>query len=220
MNASDLFKLSYNTARFLQSAETLAQCPPDQGCEIAFAGRSNAGKSSAINTITGHNKLARTSKTPGRTQLLNFFSLQHPDCRLVDLPGYGYAKVSKEQQQTWQQHLNRYLEQRQSLQGLVLVMDIRNPMTEFDQMMLNWAEASELPVLVLLTKADKFSFGQAKSQLLKLQRQLASADGRVQLILFSALKKMGVDEARERLDRMFEAGLAGSDQPSLNNTPE
>src|SRR5690606_28595096 len=125
----------------------------------------------AINTITGHNMLARTSKTPERTQLLIFFSLQRPDCRLVDLPGYGYAKVSKEQQQTWQQHLNRYLEQRQSLQGLVLVMDIRNPMTEFDQMMLNWAEASELPVLVLLTKADKFSFGQAKSQLLKLQRQ-------------------------------------------------
>jgi len=220
LNSSDPFKLSYNAVRFLQSAETLAQCPPDQGCEIAFAGRSNAGKSSALNTITGHTKLARTSKTPGRTQLLNFFSLHHPDCRLVDLPGYGYAKVSKEQQRTWQQHLNQYLEHRQSLQGLVLVMDIRNPMTEFDLMMLNWAEASQLPVLVLLTKADKLSFGQAKSQLLKLQRQFGSTDGRVQLILFSALKKMGVDEARERLDRMFESGLAEAGNPPSQEITE
>lgn len=221
MNQSDSFKLSYNAVRFLQSAETLGQCPADRGCEVAFAGRSNAGKSSALNTITGHSKLARTSKTPGRTQLINFFSLQHPDCRLVDLPGYGYAKVSKEQQRTWQQHLTQYLEQRQSLQGLVLVMDIRNPMTDFDQMMLKWAEAAQMPVLILLTKADKLSFGQAKSQLLKLQRQLAGSDGRVHLILFSALKKMGVDEAREQLDRMFVAGLAatGETQPPASADP-
>ena len=210
MNQEPAFSLSYNSARFLQSAETLTQCPPDQGCEIAFAGRSNAGKSSALNAITGHGKLARTGKTPGRTQLLNFFTLHHPDCRLVDLPGYGYAKVSKEMQKNWQAHLNQYLQARRSLRGLVLVMDIRNPMTEFDTMMLGWAKTSQLPVLILLTKSDKLSFGQAKGILLKLQREVKDASGQIRFQLFSALKKTGVDEARAALDSMFESGLASA----------
>ena len=210
MNPESPFSLSYNSARFLQSAATLQQCPPDEGCEIAFAGRSNAGKSSALNTITGHTKLARTGKTPGRTQLLNFFTLHHPECRLVDLPGYGYAKVSKDVQRTWQEHLNDYLQHRVSLKGLVLVMDIRNPMTEFDRMMLSWSSTAAMPVLILLTKADKLSFGAAKSALLSLQQQLKPLGGQIRPMLFSALKKTGVDDVRLQLDRMFEAGLAAN----------
>ncbi len=185
--------LNFNQALFLTSASKLSQCPEDEGAEVAFAGRSNAGKSSAINTLTGIKKLARTSKTPGRTQLLNFFSLTEQQ-RLVDLPGYGFAKVPIELKLRWQKSMDKYLRQRRSLKGLVLVMDIRRPLQEFDRMMLDWAQAREMPVHILLTKADKFKRGPGKSQLLSVRKQLADAGCEATVQLFSSLKKDGIKD--------------------------
>jgi GTP-binding protein len=179
---------------FLISAAKVDQCPPDVGREVAFAGRSNAGKSSALNTLT-HAGLARTSKTPGRTQLLNFFELddQH---RLVDLPGYGYAKVPIPLKLHWQRHLEAYLGSRNSLAGLILMMDIRKPLTDFDQLMLDWAVASHMPMHILLTKADKLTFGAAKNTLLKVQQEIRQKWGdAISIQLFSAPKRMGIDDA-------------------------
>ncbi|MED5467761.1 MAG: ribosome biogenesis GTP-binding protein YihA/YsxC, partial [Pseudomonadota bacterium] len=164
--------LSFNSARFLISASKLDECPPDHGAEVAFAGRSNAGKSSALNAITANGKLARTSKTPGRTRLINFFSLNREHARLVDLPGYGYAKVSRDMKDDWQQHLGHYLNDRRCLRGLVLVMDIRHPLTDFDQMMVEWCEHNHLPLMILATKADKLKFGQAKTAMLGIAKKL------------------------------------------------
>ncbi|WP_404365339.1 ribosome biogenesis GTP-binding protein YihA/YsxC [Marinobacter sp.] len=191
--------ISFNSARFLVSASRLSECPPDTGAEVAFAGRSNAGKSSAINTITVNGKLARTSKTPGRTRLINFFSLNRPDCRLVDLPGYGYARVSRDIKDDWQQHLDNYLSQRNSLRGLVLVMDIRHPMTDFDQMMVEWCEHNNLPLMILATKADKLKFGAAKTTLLRVAAQLRDYACVHHLVMFSATTKVGIEESREAL---------------------
>lgn len=183
-------------ASFLISAAKVDQCPADEGSEIAFAGRSNAGKSSALNTLT-HASLARTSKTPGRTQLLNFFRLDDTH-RLVDLPGYGYAKVPIPLKQHWQHHLEAYLGSRSSLVGVFLMMDIRHPLTEFDRMMLDWAQASHMPLHILLTKSDKLAFGAAKNALLKTQRELQQTWGEgVTIQLFSALKRQGVEVAQE-----------------------
>src|SRR5690606_52378 len=145
---------------FLKSAPTLKECPDDIGAEVAFAGRSNAGKSSAINALTRQGKLARTSKTPGRTQLVNFFTLG-PDKRLVDLPGYGYAKVPLAMKREWDRHLADYLQHRQSLKALVLLMDIRHPLQEYDWQMVRWAGEGGLPMQLLLTKADKLKNGPA-----------------------------------------------------------
>lgn len=181
-------------ALFLQSAQTLAQCPKDEGLEIAFAGRSNAGKSSAINRLTGQKSLARTSKTPGRTQLINQFQLDEQR-RLVDLPGYGYAKVTKDKRNQWQKDLSDYLADRESLVGMVLLMDIRNPLKEHDVMLLEWAERSELPLHVLLTKADKLSFGAAKQALFALQKQLKKYKLPISSQLFSSTSGLGLDEA-------------------------
>ena len=144
----------YHQAQFINSAPRLQDAPPDQGMEIAFAGRSNAGKSSAINTLVQQNALARVSKTPGRTQLLNFFAIDDQR-KLVDLPGYGYAKVPEAIKKDWQQMMENYLKNRKALCGIVLVMDIRHPLTEFDWQMINWCEHSNLPLHILLTKADK-----------------------------------------------------------------
>ena len=151
-------EISFTKTQFLISAPTVWQCPEDVGREVAFAGRSNAGKSSAINTLTNNSKLARTSKTPGRTQLLNFFSLTE-NCRLVDLPGYGFAKVPKAMKQAWDRNLAEYLQQRRSLKGLVMLMDIRHPLQEYDWQMIGWATQSAMPVHLLLTKADKLNNG-------------------------------------------------------------
>ncbi|MNZ12768.1 putative GTP-binding protein EngB [compost metagenome] len=181
-------------ARFLISAAKVDQCPPDAGLEVAFAGRSNAGKSSALNTLT-HASLARTSKTPGRTQLLNFFSLDE-DRRLVDLPGYGYAKVPIPLKQHWQHHLEAYLSSRESLVGLVLLMDIRHPLTDFDRLMLDWSSAGGMPMHILLTKADKLAFGAAKNALLKVRQEIRKGWGEsVSIQLFSAPKRQGIEEA-------------------------
>ncbi|MHB0774715.1 ribosome biogenesis GTP-binding protein YihA/YsxC [Halomonas sp. WWR20] len=197
----DVVRLNYQTARFLTSAPGLAQCPPDSGAEVAFAGRSNAGKSSAINTLTCQNALARTSKTPGRTQLINFFALGSDEQRrLVDLPGYGFAKVPEKVKREWQQHLAEYLQRRQALRGMVLVMDVRHPLSEFDQMMLGWADEQDMPVHILLTKADKLKQGPAKATLLKVRRQLAEWEDLVSIQLFSSLKRQGVEEVAAKLD--------------------
>ncbi|WP_043531650.1 ribosome biogenesis GTP-binding protein YihA/YsxC [Litchfieldella xinjiangensis] len=194
-------RLNYQTAQFLTSAPTLAQCPPDDGAEVAFAGRSNAGKSSAINALTQQKALARTSKTPGRTQLINFFTVGGDDaCRLVDLPGYGFAKVPEKVKLEWQRHLAAYLQERHSLRGLILVMDVRHPLTEFDEMMLGWADDKNMAVHILLTKADKLKRGAAMSALQQVRNQLREWEDLVSVQLFSALKREGLDEARTRLD--------------------
>lgn len=192
--------IAFSKAQFMQSAPTMAECPDDLGAEVAFAGRSNAGKSSAINVLTRQGKLARTSKTPGRTQLINFFSLTESN-RLVDLPGYGYARVPKVLKQRWDQHLAEYLQQRQSLRGLVLVMDIRHPLQEFDQQMLMWAAESAMPVHILLTKADKLKRGPALNTMQRVKRELQANEvaGAVTVQLFSALKRSGVEELEEQL---------------------
>lgn len=195
--------LAYNSARFLQSGSTLKNCPPDEGIEIAFAGRSNAGKSSAINCITNNKKLARTSKTPGRTQLINFFSLSQEGTRLVDLPGYGYAKVSLNVKENWGKHLEDYLQNRRSLVGLVLIMDIRRPLTDFDKMLLDWSEKTELNTIILLTKADKFKFGAAKQIWLGLKKELKDHPYIQDIVLFSSMKKTGLKESRQALDSVF-----------------
>lgn len=192
----------YQRATFLQSAAKLNQCPSSVTAEVAFAGRSNAGKSSAINTLTANKKLARTSKTPGRTQLINYFSIDD-ERSLVDLPGYGYAKVPLSMKREWQKNLSQYLQQRKVLKGLVIVMDIRHPMQDFDTMMLNWAMEGEMPVHILLTKSDKLKKGPAKSTLLAVEKHLrdANVDDLVTVQQFSALKNQGIAELVTVLDR-------------------
>jgi GTP-binding protein len=193
---------NFKNAKFLLSAPTLRQCPEDIGCEIAFAGRSNAGKSSAINCLTQNRSMARTSKTPGRTQLINHFEIE-PGKRLVDLPGYGYAKVPKAVKAKWDRHLAEYLQMRQSLVGLILLMDIRHPLQEFDQQMLNWAAQAVLPVHILLTKADKLKRGPAKTTLLTVDKLLRDMDPAYTLLsvqIFSSLKKIGLDALEGQLN--------------------
>lgn len=197
-------RLNYPTASFLISAPTLALCPADNGAEVAFAGRSNAGKSSAINALTQQNSLARTSRTPGRTQLINFFSVANDTAlRLVDLPGYGYAKVPEAVKLEWQHHLSEYLRERSSLRGLVLLMDVRHPLTEFDQMMLGFADQRNMPVHILLTKADKLKNGAAKNALQQVRSRLREWEDLVSVQLFSSLKRDGVDTLSRRLDQWF-----------------
>lgn len=181
-------------AEFLMSAPKLNLCVEDTGYEIAFAGRSNAGKSSAINALTNQKQLARASKKPGRTQMINFFSLGNPDQRLVDLPGYGYAAVPEAMKIVWQKELENYLIHRKSLQGLVLLMDIRHPLQHFDVMMLEWAYSRHLFVHVLLTKADKLNRGPANKALLEVQQQLKKMKLNFSIQLFSSLNKQGLEE--------------------------
>ncbi|MGJ8685923.1 MAG: ribosome biogenesis GTP-binding protein YihA/YsxC [Spongiibacteraceae bacterium] len=198
--------LNYRRASYIKSAPSLSHCPADSGSEVAFAGRSNAGKSSAINRLTENKKLAKTSKTPGRTQLINFFGLDDSgNQRLVDLPGYGYAKVPLAIKNEWQKNLDAYLQQRQSLRGLVLLMDIRHPLTEFDHMMINWAVQGDMPMRILLTKADKLKRGPASSTLLKVRKALEEHQGLITVQLFSAPKGDGLNELREQLDIWLDA---------------
>ena len=182
-------------ASFLTSAREAAQFPVDSGREVAVAGRSNSGKSTAINALVGRRSLARTSKTPGRTQLINFFLIEE-DRRLVDLPGYGYAKVPDSMRKHWRHLLEAYFGGRRSLVGLLVTVDIRRGLRELDWVMLNWAENSGVPSAVLLTKADKLSRGAARSRHLEVSGSLPDT---VQALLFSAPKRLGVDEARRHL---------------------
>ena len=190
----------YQQAHFTISAAKVTQLPPDSGREVAFAGRSNAGKSSAINTLTNQRNLARTSKTPGRTQLINYFQIDEGH-RLVDLPGYGYAKVAVQVKLRWQQTLEEYLRSRKSLAGLVLLMDIRHPLKEFDCQMLSWCAQSEMPVHVLLTKSDKLKRGAANTALLGVRRYLKEQGDEGSVQLFSSLNRTGVEQLVEVLDR-------------------
>jgi GTP-binding protein len=185
----------FQNATFFISAHHLRDLPPASGIEVAFAGRSNAGKSSALNTLANHNRLAYVSKQPGRTQLINFFTLGN-DKHLVDLPGYGYAKVPEAMRAHWQTVLSRYLSERTSLAGLVLVMDSRHPLTPLDRQMLDWFSPSGKPVHVLLTKSDKLSRNDANQTLIKVRKELNQIWGKnISVQLFSSLKKLGVEEA-------------------------
>lgn len=192
----------YRQAHYTISATQLSELPVDIGIEVAFAGRSNAGKSSAINMITDQKSLARISKTPGRTQMINFFALDD-ECALVDLPGYGYAKVSEKMKIRWQQTLGKYLETRQSLKGLMLLMDIRHPLKTFDLQMINWANNAELEVHILLSKADKFKHGAAMASLHSVESQLRKLNLNASVQLFSSLKKTGMEQAIAQLDSWF-----------------
>ena len=192
--------IKFKTAKFVTSAATLPQCPADEGAEIAFCGRSNAGKSSAINALTDQKGLARTSKTPGRTQLINFFSLED-ETKLVDLPGYGYAKVPISVKEHWHRHLDEYLRDRKSLRGMVLLMDIRHPMKEFDEMMIEWSIDSGLPLHILLTKADKLKRGGQQNGLLSLRKHLPPE---ITVQVFSATRKLGIKELEKNLTDWLE----------------
>ncbi len=199
-------KIEYRLAQFTISAATPSQLPPDEGREVAFVGRSNSGKSSALNTLTEQKGLARTSKTPGRTQLINFFNLT-PSLRLVDLPGYGYAKAPLSEQQRWIRLIHSYLEKRDSLAGLVVLMDIRHPLTSFDLQLIEWAQSRNLPLHILLSKADKLPFGKQKTTLLQVQKALQDYPNTT-LQLFSSLKKIGLDELKAQLASWFTSKIS------------
>ena len=190
----------FRIAQYVLNAHELKQLPKDQGIEVAIAGRSNAGKSSAINAFTDQKSLARTSKTPGRTQQIVIFELDG-DRRIADLPGYGYAKVPVKLKDHWRKVMARYFETRECLRGVVLVMDIRHPMREFDQQMLAWCESAGTPCHILLTKADKLKRGPAQSTLLKVRRDLPDI---ASIQVFSSLKKTGLDELVNKLRDWYE----------------
>ena len=199
----------YRQAHYTISATQLSELPADIGIEVAFAGRSNAGKSSAINTITDQKSLARISKTPGRTQMINFFGIDE-ERSLVDLPGYGYAKVPEKVKIRWQQTLGKYLETRKALRGMVLMMDIRHPLKEFDLQMIKWANNAELSVHILLTKADKLKRGPAKASLLHLHTELQNQRLSASVQLFSSSNQQGKEEAIEQLNHWFYPELKDS----------
>ncbi len=187
---------SFRQTRYLLSAHHLAQLPPDDGVEVAFAGRSNAGKSSALNAITDHTRLAHTSKTPGRTQQINFFVVDGVERRLVDLPGYGYAEVPPTLREHWRQVIDTYLRSRESLAGLILIMDVRHPLRDFDRAMLSFCTQMGLPCHCLLTKADKLKRAEALQALIAVQRQIEEMHCVAKAQLFSAPAKTGLDEVR------------------------
>lgn len=184
------------------SAPNIHHLPVDNGVEIAFSGRSNAGKSSAINTLTNKKNLARTSKAPGCTQLINLFEIS-PGIRLADLPGYSYAKVPKKIKYKWQNALDEYLHKRNCLKGLVVLMDIRHPIKNLDQQIVQWAVSVNIPVLVLLSKADKLTSSARKVQLNQVRKILLTYMGEIQVEVFSSLQKQGVDKLRQTLDFWF-----------------
>ncbi|ALM92503.1 MULTISPECIES: ribosome biogenesis GTP-binding protein YihA/YsxC [Alteromonas] len=190
----------YTKAKFFTSAPDIRHLKDDSGIEVAFAGRSNAGKSSALNTLTRQKNLARTSKTPGRTQLINVFNLEE-DRRLVDLPGYGFAQVPLAMKNKWQQALGEYLQKRKSLKGLVVLMDIRHPFKDLDQDLIHWAVDSNIPVLALLTKSDKLKSGKRKAQLLMAQEAALAFMGDVTVNTFSSLNRQGLPELEKVLNK-------------------
>ena len=195
----------YRSAQYVISAHQLKQLPADSGYEVAFAGRSNAGKSSAINTLTEQKSLARTSKTPGRTQQIVIFDLDE-ERRIADLPGYGYAKVPEKLRAHWRKVMQRYFDERECLRGVVLVVDIRHPMKPFDEQMLAWCAASGLPCHILMTKADKLKRGPAQAALHKVRRSLpegASAQ------VFSAKNREGMDVLIKRLNEWYAMPATG-----------
>ena len=199
---TDIRPLNYAKTHFILSAPDITHLPIDTGVEIAFAGRSNAGKSSALNTLTNQKALARTSKTPGRTQLINLFEVEE-NCRLVDLPGYGYAQVPEAIKRKWQKSLGEYLQKRESLKGLVVLMDIRHPLKDLDQQMIEWAVSVNIPVMLLLTKADKLASGAQKKQVNMVKEAILPFQGDITVAPFSSPKRIGLDALKQKLDEWF-----------------
>lgn len=197
--------LNYRNTHFVISAPDIRHLPDNTGIEIAFAGRSNAGKSSSINKLCDQKNLVKTSKTPGRTQLINLFKITD-GCHIVDLPGYGFAQVPLEIKLKWQKSLGEYLQKREQLKGLVVLMDIRHPMKDLDQDLIYWAVESQLPVLVLLTKCDKLKYGAQKAQLMKVREASMAFCSDVEVELFSSLKSIGVDKLRDKLNIWYASG--------------
>jgi len=202
----------FRVARYLMGAAKLNQLPQDEGVEVALAGRSNAGKSTALNAITDQKSLAKTSKTPGRTQLINLFMIDELN-RLTDLPGYGFAKVSKDQKAQWQKTLSLYLQERKCLKALVVFMDIRHPLKETDKQMVQWAVAANIPVHVVLSKADKLKSGARKAALLTANKRLARISETITSQVFSATSKLGLEELIVKL-----AGWYSFDQTEVLET--
>jgi GTP-binding protein len=194
--------MNYSQAVFYKSVNVLSQLPKDSVAEIAFAGRSNAGKSSALNVLTNIKGLAKTSKTPGRTQLINYFELS-PHKFLVDLPGYGFAKVPFKIKEHWNKLLSAYLETRNPLRGVVLLMDIRHPLKEHDQQMIDWLSYYEVPMHILLTKADKLNASPAQNTLQQVRKHLATITTEIEVQLFSSLKRQGLEQLKAKLDQWF-----------------
>lgn len=210
------FKLNYHKTHFLMSAPDIRHLPEDNGVEIAFAGRSNAGKSTALNALTNQRSLARTSKTPGRTQLINLFEVEN-SCKLVDLPGYGYAAVPEQMKLQWQKALGEYLQKRECLKGVVILMDIRHPLKDLDQQMIEWAVASQLPVLLLLTKADKLSQSARSKQVKMVREAILPFQGDIQVEAFSALNKMGIERLAHKLDGWFSENVMMNESREMND---
>ncbi|OIQ24980.1 ribosome biogenesis GTP-binding protein YihA/YsxC [uncultured Vibrio sp.] len=204
-------KIHYQNTHFITSAPDIRHLPEDEGIEVAFAGRSNAGKSSSLNRLTNQRGLAKTSKTPGRTQLINLFKVDE-GCHIVDLPGYGYAQVPLKLKEKWQKSLGEYLQKRKCLKGLVVLMDIRHPMKDLDQQLIFWAVECGIPVQVLLTKADKLKTGARKAQVLKIRESSVGFGGEVQVDAFSSLKGIGVDVLRSTLDRWYAPAFEVTDE--------
>ena len=195
--------LDFRKTKFVTSAPDISKLPADAGAEIAIIGRSNSGKSSSINAICDQKTLAKTSRTPGRTRLINLFKVAEQKY-LVDLPGYGYAQVPENMKRQWQKAMTDYLQQRKCLCGLVVTMDIRTPLRDHDRMIIDWSIAANLPCLILLTKADKFDVNKRKEMVGEVRTQLSEFGGNFTIIAFSALRKVGVDEARSVLRNWFE----------------
>lgn len=199
--------VNLHRATFTTSAPDIRRLPEDYGIEVAFAGRSNAGKSSALNTLTNQKSLARTSKTPGRTQLINVFEIAE-NKRLIDLPGYGFAKVPLEMKKKWQKALGEYLEKRDCLKGLVVLMDIRHPLKDLDKDLIQWAVDSDLPVLVLLTKCDKLKQGPRSAEVLRVKKILNEHNADIKVQAFSSLKRTGSEQATATICEWFNEDLA------------
>ncbi|MBV7388620.1 ribosome biogenesis GTP-binding protein YihA/YsxC [Pasteurellaceae bacterium TAE3-ERU1] len=209
-------ELNYHKTHFLMSAPDIRHLPDDSGIEIAFAGRSNAGKSTALNVLTNQKNLARTSKTPGRTQLINLFEVES-GCKIVDLPGYGYAAVPEKMKLQWQQALGEYLQKRECLGGVVILMDIRHPLKDLDQQMLQWAVGADLPVLLLLTKADKVGQKERSKQIKMVREAILPFQGDVQVEAFSSLKKLGVNALSAKLNQWFALQFAAQDESAVDH---
>lgn len=192
----------YHRAKFLYSVGQIKQLPPDNCLEVAFAGRSNVGKSSTLNALTQQKKLAKTSKTPGRTQLINYFEIGD-DAFLVDLPGYGFARADQKKQQQWGKLIEDYMHDRQSLQGIVHIMDIRHPVTPLDEIFLTWAESQTIPVHIVLNKSDKLSKNQQQGTLKKVENLIKNLNTEISIQSFSSLKKTGIEQLAAQLDRWF-----------------
>ena len=196
-------KTYFNNAKFIGSYPSTEDLPVDQGSEIAFCGRSNCGKSSILNALTNNKELAKTSKTPGRTQSINVFEIKsNSEFKIIDLPGYGYAKVSKKMRASWGQEIEKYLMTRQCLNALCIIMDIRHPFKEDDESLIDWCESKDLPMILLLNKADKLSKSQIAQTVLKATKELNKLSTKHFIIPVSATKKIGINLVLEKINEM------------------